>query len=77
MNNDKPDFVIFLNNDTVVDKDFINPLINPLLTNKNIYQTVPKIYYQNNPKLIWYAGGNVNLWTGSVSHRGIRQFDNE
>ena len=44
LNNDKPDFVIFLNNDTVVDKDFINPLINPLLTNKNIYQTVPKIY---------------------------------
>ena len=37
LNNDKPDFVIFLNNDTVVDKDFINPLINPLLTNKNIF----------------------------------------
>ena len=77
LNNDKPEFVIFLNNDTVVDKNFINPLINPLLSNKNIYQTVPKIYYQNNPKLIWYAGGKVNLWTGSVSHKGIRQYDND
>ena len=77
MNNNKPDYVIFLNNDTIVDKDFIKPLIKPLLTNKNIYQTVPKIYYQNNPKLVWYAGGNINLWTGSVFHRGIRQYDNE
>ena len=77
LDKDKPDFVIFLNNDTIVDKDFIKPLIKPLLTNKNIYQTVPKIYYQNNPKLVWYAGGNINLWTGSVSHRGIRQYDNE
>ena len=64
LNNDKPDYVIFLNNDTIVDKDFINPLISPLISNKNIHQTAPKIYYQNNKELIWYAGGNVNLWTG-------------
>ena len=77
LNNDKPDYVIFLNNDTIVDKDFINPLISPLISNKNIYQTAPKIYYQNNKELIWYAGGNVNLWTGGVSHRGIRQYDKD
>ena len=76
LNDDASEFVIFLNNDTVVDKDFISPLIDPLLSNNNIYQTVPKIYYQNNPKLIWYAGGNVNLWTGAISHQGIRQYDN-
>tara|TARA_B100000287_G_scaffold139129_1_gene131074 strand:+ start:3636 stop:4472 length:837 start_codon:yes stop_codon:yes gene_type:complete len=77
LNNDKPDYVIFLNNDTIVDKDFINPLISPLISNKNIHQTAPKIYYQNNKELIWYAGGNVNLWTGGVSHRGIRQYDKD
>ena len=74
---DKTEYVIFLNNDTIVDKNFIFPLIEPFLSNKNIYQTVPKIFYQKNPKLIWYAGGNVNLWTGKVSHKGIRQYDNE
>ena len=76
LHDDVSEFVIFLNNDTVVDKDFISPLIDPLLSNNTVYQTVPKIYYQNNPKLIWYAGGNVNLWTGAVSHQGIRQYDN-
>ncbi len=64
-------------NNRIVDKDFINPLISPLISNKNIHQTAPKIYYQNNKELIWYAGGNVNLWTGGVSHRGIRQYDKD
>ena len=36
INNDKPDYVIFLNNDTIVDKDFINPLIKPLLRSISI-----------------------------------------
>ena len=72
---DPPEFVIFLNNDTIVDKNFIEPLVRQLLTHKKASQTVPKIYYENDPKLIWYAGGIVNLWTGSIYHLGIRQYD--
>ena len=72
---DPPDFVIFLNNDTIVDENFIEPLVKQLLTHKKASQTVPKIYYENDPKLIWYAGGIVNLWTGSIYHLGIRQYD--
>ena len=72
---DPPEFVIFLNNDTIVDKNFIEPLVKQLLTNKHVSQTVPKIYYENDPKLIWYAGGIVNLWAGSIYHLGIRQYD--
>ena len=72
---DQPEFVIFLNNDTIVDENFIGPLVKQLLTHKKASQTVPKIYYENDPKLIWYAGGIVNLWTGSIYHLGIRQYD--
>ena len=72
---DQPKFVIFLNNDTIVDENFIEPLVKQLLTHKKASQTVPKIYYENDPKLIWYAGGIVNLWTGSIYHLGIRQYD--
>ena len=72
---DQPEFVIFLNNDTIVDKNFIDPLVKQLLNHKKASQTVPKIYYENDPKLIWYAGGIVNLWTGSIYHLGIRQYD--
>ena len=72
---DQPEFVIFLNNDTIVDENFIEPLVKQLLTHKKASQTVPKIYYEDDPKLIWYAGGIVNLWTGSIYHLGIRQYD--
>jgi len=72
---DPPKFVIFLNNDTIVDENFIEPLVKQLLTKKHAGQTVPKIYYENDPQLIWYAGGIVNLWTGSIYHSGIRQND--
>ena len=75
LESDPPKFVIFLNNDTIVDVNFIEPLVKQLLTKKHAGQTVPKIYYENDPKLIWYAGGIVNLWTGSIYHLGIRQND--
>jgi GT2 family glycosyltransferase len=74
--NSNPDYVIFLNNDTTVDPNFIEPLIKPLIENSDIYQSVPKIFYADYSKTIWYAGGKVNLWLGLVSHKGIRKDDN-
>ncbi len=71
-----PDYVIFLNNDTIVDSNFIEPLVNPLVDNLEIYQTVPKIFYADSPNKIWYAGGKVNFWIGLVNHKGIRKEDN-
>ncbi len=72
-----PEFVIFLNNDTIVEPDFIEPLIRPLEQNQSIGQTAPKINYADNPSRIWYAGGNINLWTGMIKHTGIRDTDGE
>ena len=71
------DYVIFINNDTIVDKNFIEPLVKPLTENSTIGQTVPKIFYSNDPNRIWYAGGKVNKWLGLVYHDGIRKFDIE
>jgi hypothetical protein len=71
----QPDFVIFLNNDTTVASDFVEYLIKPLQKDKAVGQTVPKIYYSNEPQKIWYAGGKVNLWIGNISHSGIRKID--
>ncbi len=71
--NQKSDYIIFLNNDTIVDSNFIEPLIEPLIENSSIGQTVPKIFYANDRDKIWYAGGKVNLWSGSVYHEGIRK----
>ena len=74
--NKNAEFVIFLNNDTIVDKNFIKPLLAPF-EDISVGQTVPKILYADDEEKIWYAGGIVNLWTGNIFHQGIREYDSE
>ena len=63
----KADYILLLNNDTVVDKN----LVNDLVENCNDHCiTVPKIYYYSKPDIIWYAGGNINYKTGRAYHIG-------
>ena len=68
-------FILLLNNDTEVDPDILNSFIQAKekYGDNNLYGG--KIFYQNTPNLIWYAGGNVNLNRAKISHRGIRQND--
>lgn len=67
------DFVIFLNNDTLVEPDFVEPLLSAFEQDSNIGMVAPLICYADQPQLIWYAGGRVNLWTGDIAHKGIRE----
>ena len=69
------EYVILLNDDTIVSRDFIDELVSPLLNEQKTIISVPKILYASNINKIWYAGGNVNLWKGIISHVGIRDFD--
>jgi GT2 family glycosyltransferase len=50
------EYVIFLNNDTIVEENFIEPLLVPF-RNNNVGQTIPKIFYAGEKNKIWYAGG--------------------
>lgn len=68
------DFIIFLNNDTIVDPEFVQPLVSQFI-NSEVGQTVPKIYYADDPDRIWFGGSRINLWTGTISHEGIRDKD--
>lgn len=70
------DYVIFLNNDTWVDPNFIQPLLEPF-ADEQIGQTIPKIFYADQREKIWYAGGKVNFWTGNIYHVGIRKNDSQ
>ncbi|MCG3118928.1 MAG: hypothetical protein ALAOOOJD_01217 [bacterium] len=69
------EFVLLLNNDTEVAPDFIAQLVQAMHARQDAGMVAPKIYYHRDPQLIWFAGGKVNLWTGRVWHRGLRQFD--
>ncbi len=68
-------FILLLNNDTEVDTNILNSFIQAKekYGDNNLYGG--KIFYQNNPELIWYAGGKANLKYLKVSHRGLRKTD--
>tara|TARA_B100000029_G_C17609750_1_gene969085 strand:- start:11515 stop:12324 length:810 start_codon:yes stop_codon:yes gene_type:complete len=51
------EFLLFLNNDTTHDKDWIEPLVNELLCDSNTAAVQPKILNYFNRKLFDYAGG--------------------
>lgn len=64
-----------LNNDTTVDKEFLSHLVARLQTSDRIGMTAPKIYYHDQPDRIWFAGGEISMWTGTMRHTGIRSID--
>ena len=42
-------------------------------TDARIAAVGPKIYYHAQPQRLWFAGGELSLWRGWPSHRGLRQ----
>ncbi|MDG1792637.1 MAG: glycosyltransferase family 2 protein, partial [Flavobacteriaceae bacterium] len=61
------DYVMLLNNDTEVDKNFISPLINNIEKNNSIGGVQPLIMNYNNRDLIWSAGGYINKFFGNTT----------
>lgn len=50
------DFLFFINNDTIVPENIIEPLVKRLQNNPEIGMVSPKIKFHWNPELIQYAG---------------------
>ena len=73
-----PDYILLLNNDTVVDKEFLTELIKAGENNNEIGFVGPKIYYYDfngRPDVINFAGGKFSKWKGQPYHIGINQTD--
>ncbi len=59
------DYLLFLNNDTEVEPDFIEPLVELFQNNPLAGIASPKIIYFGTDKIIQYAGSEgLNPWTG-------------
>jgi GT2 family glycosyltransferase len=67
------DYVVFLNNDTTVEPDFLKPLLKVFEADSQIGMAAPLMCYAARPDRVWYGGGEVNLWTGYIAHRHIRE----
>lgn len=80
------DYLVILNNDVIVDENFLLELISSFRDNIGI--VVPKIYFAKGyefhkdryrdselGKVIWYAGGILDLKNVIGSHKGVDEVD--
>lgn len=72
----KGNYLLFINNDTIVPKEFIEPLVETLSNDRLIGMVSPKIKFHWDPSLIQYAGYTpMNHWTIRNNSIGYRQKD--
>lgn len=60
----KFDYLLLLNNDTLVEPESIDLLIRGFQKNSNTGISTCKIMYESNKDVVWYGGGMINLIKG-------------
>lgn len=66
----KGQYILLINNDTLVPSDFLGPMVRLMEENPQIGIVSPKIYYADSPNTLQYAGINgIHRFTG----RGLNQ----
>lgn len=70
------DYLLLLNNDTIVAPDFLDQLIGGAETKPEIGLVNPKILYYDPADRIWYAGGSYKLGWSFARHLGVHRVDN-
>lgn len=81
------EYILLLNNDTVVSPHFLEALLKSAEQNADIGILSPKIYFAKNYEyhkvygqkdlgsIIWYAGGSIDWRNLLVFHRGVDEID--
>ena len=70
------DYVLVLNNDTILDPDCLTQLVGRVQSDSQIGAISPKIYFAQPSDRLWFAGGTFNYWTGRNGHVGYKKSDN-
>jgi len=71
----KIDYVLLLDNDTIVDKDFIAEMVKSGEENKRVGILTGKIYFYSEPNKIWCAGCSLSLYRRHISAIGYDEID--
>ena len=69
------DYVLLLNNDTVVDPAFLHILVDAAETESAVGIAGPTIYYYERPDVIWSVGGAIDWRRGSTRMMGLDERD--
>ncbi len=67
----RTDFVLLLNNDTIVKEDTLEKLVKTAKTMPEAGVIGAKIYYYDKPRTIWYSGGLLEIGRAQGTHIGI------
>jgi len=74
----RPKYVLLLNNDVVVDENFLTELVKHMESDQKIGITGPKIYYYNfygRRDVINFAGEDLIIWKGQGIRYGFNEID--
>jgi len=74
---DNIDYILLLNDDTILAPDFLDILIEEAEKSPDVGMLGPKIYYFDEPKKIWFAGAIFNWKTCMISFPGTDQFEDK
>jgi len=69
------DYVMTLNNDTLLDLESLSLLVQRAESDPRIAAVSPKIYFADPSDHLWFAGGTFSYWKGRNGHVGYRQKD--
>ncbi len=82
------DYILIINNDTIVDENLVKNLLDVLEKNPEIGLVAPKIYFakghefhkdrykkEDLGKVFWYAGGYIDWGNVRSVHRGVDEVD--
>ncbi|MDQ7799268.1 MAG: glycosyltransferase family 2 protein [Candidatus Edwardsbacteria bacterium] len=59
-----PDYILLLNNDTVLDRDCIKKMVDACDLNNKCGIAGPRIFYNHKKEIVWQGGGYFNYYTG-------------
>lgn len=72
----KSDYTVVINDDVVLENDFLLKMVSLMKSDPKIGVASPKIYFTKDSKeVIWYAGGNIDWNNIYTSHRGVDERD--
>ncbi|AZT91535.1 glycosyltransferase family 2 protein [Caldicellulosiruptor changbaiensis] len=69
------DYILLLNNDTIVEKDFLTHMVKTAEEDERIGIVGCKINYYEKRDYIWFAGGKIDWFKFRIKHIGQKEID--
>lgn len=69
------DYVLLLNNDTIVAPEFLGALVDAAEDIPNLAAVCPRTHFYNRPRVVYSTGGEVSIWRGVATQVGRGQKD--